>query len=352
VSLTTDEYIEGRSAPMYGTLTQYDTLGRMLTNSGTQLWNTQTAYDSEGRVSESIAADGQVTDYEYDSLGRKTAVVGTSVSLADAGLTPQDVGLTSSTGVTLRLRNETVYDSLGRVQVEKTNIREVVLPDGTIQIDRSAEQDTSYEYDEFGNLLQTTYADGTTTSSTYDIFGRKTSDTNQLGQTRTYQYDADGRLISVTLPAVANPATGQAQQPVYVYGYDALGNQTLIQDPLGRQTLFSYDDQGHQLTRTLPLGATDTGNWTETFQYDARGRQVLHVSFEGVVTQYVYDSHTGLLVQENFFDSVADYNNGQGTPNEIWTFVYDAFVDRGLKEGQFRGLGAGRRELPDEASGA
>jgi hypothetical protein len=27
-------------------------------------------------------------------------------------------------------------------------------------------------------------------------------------------------------------------------------------------------------------------------------------------------------------------------------------VDRGPKEGQFRGLGAGRRELPDEASGA
>jgi YD repeat-containing protein len=176
VYVTTDEYIEGSSNPIYATLTQYDPLGReiksirlqgvqvtiangvsTLTNSGTQLWATQTIYDNQGRVSRNIAADGQITDYEYDGLGRKTAQVGTPVSLADAGLTPQDMGLSDGTGVTVRLRTETVYDSEGRVQVQKTNIREVVLSNGTIQINRSAEQDTSYEYDEFGNLIQTTY---------------------------------------------------------------------------------------------------------------------------------------------------------------------------------------------------
>lgn len=198
----TDEYLEGGTAPIYATMTQFDTLGRevksirltgvqvtiasgvsTLTNSGTQLWSTQTIYDGEGRVARSIAADGQVTDYEYDSLGRKTAEIGTPVTLADAGLTPQDVGLSSGTGVTVRLRSETVHDSVGQVQVQATNIRQVVLADGTVQIDRAAEQDTSFQYDASGNQIQTTYPDGTATNSTYDALGRKASDTNQFGQT-------------------------------------------------------------------------------------------------------------------------------------------------------------------------
>jgi RHS repeat-associated protein len=146
-------------------------------------------------------------------------------------------------------------------------------------------------------------------------------------------------LISVTLPAVPNPAAGgQRQQPVYTYAYDALGNQTLIRDPLGHETRFTYDDQGHELSRTLPLGfgpdgiqgTSDDSNlpegaFNETFQYDARGRQILHVSFEGVVTRNIYDTQTGRLKEQDFWASVANYNNGQGTPDEVWTFVYDAF---------------------------
>ena len=186
------------------------------------------------------------------------------------------------------------------------------------------EEDTNYFYDAFDNVTQTTFADGSSTSATYDVLGRKTSATDQLGQTTSYTYDCDNRLTSVTLPAVWNPATGQIQQPVYTYGYDAFGNQTFIQDPLGRQTFFTYDDEGHELTRTLPLGQGTSGDWTETFKYDDRGRQTLHISFEGIVTSYGYDQ-PGRLTLEKFYDSVTDYNNGQGTANETWTFSYDAF---------------------------
>ena len=261
-----------------------------LTNSGTQLWETQTAYDSEGHVTQTIAADGQTTNYEFDSLGRKTAEIGTPVSLGEAGLT----GLSDDTGVTVRLRTETVYDTLGWVWIQKQNVWEIVYPNGTVEFNRSAEEDITYTYDEFDHVIQTTYtAPGcptTSTSSAYDALGRKTSDTNQLGQTTSYTYDGDDRLTSVTLPAVWNPATGQIQQPVYTYGYDAFGNQTFIQDPLGRQTFFTYDDEGHEQTRTLPLGQGTSGDWTETFKYDDRGRQTLHISFEGVVTKYIYNS--------------------------------------------------------------
>jgi YD repeat-containing protein len=153
------------------------------------------------------------------------------------------------------------------------------------------------------------------------------------------KYDAAGRLTAVVLPAVPDPVNGnQPTHPTYQYGYDAFGNQTLIRDPLGRETRLSYDGQGHQLTRTLPLGfgpdgvrgtADDgdlpEGGFTETFAYDDRGRQTLQVSFEGVVTQSLYDPATGQLSEQRFFPSVGAYNGGAGTPSEVWDFKYDAF---------------------------
>lgn len=154
------------------------------------------------------------------------------------------------TGQSLRHRTETVYDALGRVHQERTNIRQ--LADGTI--DASQVRVTTYEYDELGNLIKTTFPDATFISASYDALGRKVAETNQLGQSRTFEYDAQDRLIAVNLPQVLDPATSQMASPRYEYAYDARGNHTLIRDPLGRETRFIYDARGNQLSRTLPLG--------------------------------------------------------------------------------------------------
>ena len=113
--------------------------------------------------------------------------------------------------------------------------------------------------------------------------------------------------------------------PLYpdTIGYDAQGNQTLIRDPLGHETRFTFDAQGDQTSRTLPLGfgpdgqlgtADDNnrpeGSFTETSQYDAKGRVTLQVSFQGVVTTYDYDPRTGRLADEHFFASLVAYNHG------------------------------------------
>lgn len=142
------------------------------------------------------------------------------------------------------------------------------------------------------------------------------------------------------MPAVPNPQNGGAtSNPTYQYGYDVFGNQTSIQDPLGRVTQFTFDERGNELSRTLPLGVETPGNsndFTETFSYDDLGRQTLHVSFEGAVTQSIYDSQTGRLSEERFFDNLTDYNGGVGTPNEAWTYAYDAF-DRVVSVAQTAG---------------
>lgn len=140
-----------------------------------------------------------------------------------------------------------------------------------------------------------------------------------MGQTTRYQYDSENDLTSVILPAVTNPATSHLVDPTYQYSYDANRNQTSITDPNGGTTTFTYDAQGNELSRTLPLSQT------ETFQYDDQDRQTLHVSFEGNVTQSVYDSNSGNLSQTLLYPSLTAYDNGQGTPSETINYTYDAF---------------------------
>jgi len=296
IELMTDPYQVGSSSPIDATETIYDSLGRAVqtielqgvevglfnattgqpvdplnpgnapivsevTNWGTQLYSTQTVYNSLGEITESVAGDGEVTQYQYNSLGQQTATIGQPVSPASVGLSIP-AGDPSDTQVSLR--TETTYDAYGNTASTTTNIFEFVAPTGTeqngiaqyttLQIDRSQAQTTQYEYDQFGNLVETIYPDGFTTSATYNSNGIQTSTTDQMNQTTQYQYDNENDLIGVTLPAVTNPATGQITNPAYEYAYDATGNQTSITSPNGGVTTLTYDAQGNELSRTLPLG--------------------------------------------------------------------------------------------------
>ena len=231
--------------------------------------------------------------YEYDSLDRQIAV-------------------TDSNG----LRTETVYNDLG--QVSETNV-----------IGNGQTRTTRYEYDSFGNVIKTTFPDGTFITAEYNDEGQKIAETNQLGQTRRFEYSETGQLTAVILPGNLR----------YEYAYDALGNQTLIRDPNGHETRFSYDDSGNQLTRTLPLGFGADGifgtdddeaaknldnslDFTETFEYDNLGRTVKAISFEGIVTTYSYDDYGRLAAQTFFENQVACQAN---TPTEVWAYSYDAY---------------------------
>jgi len=93
--------------------------------------------------------------------------------------------------------------------------------------------------------------------------------------TTQYQYDSFGRMTAVILPAVLNPETNQTVNPTTVYGYDTYGNLASITDAKGRVTSFTFDQFGHQLTRTLPM------TQSESTTYDLYGREATHVDFKG-----------------------------------------------------------------------
>lgn len=302
---TTDDYLEGASV-IYGTHNYYDDFDRLIkiercknvtieimqnessrvTNYGVILYVKINEYNLDGHLISSVDENGNITQYEYDSQGRKVKVI------LPTGLIEQ-----------------TKYDSNGR-------IKEIII------VNVNVTQSTKYEYDVAGNITKTIFDDGTSVTSVYNDWGQIISETNQIGQTRYFTYDTNGRLAAVTLPGGF----------VYEYEYDIYGNQTLIRDPNGHETRFTYDQLGNMLTRTLPLGYGENGKWdvgenlmgsdfTERFEYDVFGRTILHVSFEGIVTKYIYDDY-GRLTEKIYFADADAYNNDKSKETCIYEYDY------------------------------
>ena len=323
-----------------------------LGSGGTQLYATETLYNEKGQVEKSIGADGQISEVEYDDLGRQVATISHPVPAESVGLGDEYAG------AMVRYRMETIYDDQGRVKTERANLIQVEYADGNVLIDQSHAQETSYQYDTFGQRIRTTYTDGSYALVRYDTFGRVIAESTQIDssitatwsdveqsylnssnsaliETKLYEYDAQGRLTAVELPAVPDPNNSNTlTRPRYEYEYDAQGNQTVIRDPYGRETRFTYDEDGRMLTRTLPLGygadgiegtgddSSATGNWTESFQYDEMGRQVRQATFDGRTIDSIYDQY-GRLDQMEYFDVGSDPDVDPA--DEMVDYDYDAF---------------------------
>jgi RHS repeat-associated protein len=349
-SVVTDLYIEGSGTPVNGARTVYDDLGRAkgserlqgvvidlnattgnttLAAAGTVIWTTQTEFDAHGRTRLTVSATGEVTRFEYDVYGRQTAVISHAVY--------DSVHWVSHL-------TKTVYDGRGRKMAERTNIRAVWTDDpnsasstATFIEDEDHVRETTFEYDAFGNLTKTLFADGSFTTLEYDDFGRKITESVVVElppppeppvlQTTEYEYDDQGRLVAVVQPVVPNPATGLLEHPRTEYGYDAFGNRVSITDALGHVTNFGFDEHGRQTSRTLPAVAGEAAA-TETMAYNGFGDLDYTIDFKGQTADYVYDyelvgdTDLGLVRQVKYFAAEAT------VPAETVAYTYDPFGRR------------------------
>ncbi|MCP4783719.1 MAG: hypothetical protein GY903_21390 [Fuerstiella sp.] len=323
--------------------------GSKIKSPGTEVSSSHTVYNAKGQTKSSTrTVDGvsTTTSYEYDNLGRQTATIGPAVAITG-------LELSAPAGATaVHLRSETVYNSPGQVEIERTNLHQYDTANSQNPvIDDVHAQETSYTYDVQGRVISTGFDDGTTIRTTYNDEGQVEKETNQLGEFRSFTYDEQGRVATVTLPQIPDPNAGNTlTSPVYSYQYDTFGNLVDITDPLGRDTGFRFSERGQQLSRTLPRGfgedgqsgtaddptppGTPAATWgfTEENRYDDFGRQILHISFEGVVTEFIYDDDpsaalsvpdTGRLYQKNFYVDEAAHD--AGVISETVSMMYDAF---------------------------
>ncbi|WP_418514768.1 RHS repeat-associated core domain-containing protein [Delftia sp. PS-11] len=152
---------------------------------------------------------------------------------------------------------------------------------------------TTYAYDRNGNRQTVTDAQGGTWRYTHTVTGQIASVTNPLGHTTRYEYDSHGNRTKTTHPS---GRTSSAR-------FDALGNETQSTDGEAHATAATYDSQSRLVTATNALGqtyryeynahgdivsqTTPTGN-RHALEYDSLGRVARYTSPAGDSIQYAY----------------------------------------------------------------
>jgi RHS repeat-associated protein len=196
----------------------------------------------------------------------------------------------------------------------------------------------SYEYDEQGNNISTTDANGNVYTYTYDEAGNMLTETDPLGGQSIYtyssdfnkitsyrdpnqhlytlEYDSKGNLIKLTAPnnavytatysAVGDILTStDPKGGVFTYNYDAFGNPTTVTGPNGYNATLSFDARGNLLSFTDSRGnahaaefdilnrlkkITDPLNRSTQFTYDAVGNLVSTKNKANETTTVQYDA--------------------------------------------------------------
>ncbi len=132
---------------------------------------------------------------------------------------------------------------------------------------------------------------------TYNALGQVTSMTDRDGNTHTYTYDVLGRLTSDAVTTLGSGVDGSVRR--IEYGYDALGNVSLI-------TSYDAASGGSIVNQVLDV-YTSLGQMTAEYQ-SVSGAVDTSTTPE---VQYAYDATTGRLTSITYPDGyVLDYNYG------------------------------------------
>jgi len=342
---------------------KYDALGRQISQqtpyeAGTYSM-TKFYYDGAGNLSQRVDAKGNATNYYYNERNLLYAVeqptseeqsnIEKIIYDHNGNITEVQTGLSSWLDDDYSSKKYQ-YDTLSR-QI------------GSVD---NAKNKVTYQYDNNGNVIQSTDKNGVTTyfkydglnrmtlkynskdgdknkiQATYDLFGNITQMSDQSGLT-TYRYDGFGRLVyekdgdsikkSYTYDEsnrLANFTLTQGSITVtdLSYGYDKIGRLTSVNDS-GKSYRYEYDAAGRLVKEEngmtgmtssytyYPSGNVKSlihDNGGDTFiayqyQYDANGNQI-EKDENGNVTQYYYDAmgriKTAFLANQGIQDYTYD----------------------------------------------
>lgn len=194
---------------------------------------------------------------------------------------------------------ETKYDNLGRAVQQTRPYRS-----------GDAQQWSTTEYDSLGRVKITTAPDGSTSQVFYNeanrpdaaLGGQPGGETTRVvdawGRERWGRTDAQGRLAEIVEPRWDSDGTVASSGYLTTYGYDTLGNLTLITQ--GEQVRrFRYDALGRMTNQKLAEQTATLddngqyvggGQWSEFFAYDEKSNMTSRVDARGVMTSFDYGS--------------------------------------------------------------
>lgn len=287
-------------------------------------------YDGLGRETDALltssAGNESLTQTSYDTQNRVLCKV--------VRMTPSLFGQTPASACELGIASNFGQDRVTKL-VYDANSREFQKSSGVGTAAQSVDQKTyyspngqvsgradgnnnltSYQYDGFDRLAQTTFPDGSTEAFTYDNNGNMLTLRKRSGVVLTHTYDGVNRQTSVAVPG---------ESTIY-FNHDGFGQQTSATRG-GNQVLTTFDSLGR-------LQTTTTNNKTLTYSYDAASRRERLTYPDGFFVRYRYAA-TGALT------SIAE--NDQKV---LVSYVYDA-QNRLQTIGRYNGVSSTLAYHPD-----
>ena len=316
-----------------------DGLGNLTQQASPDTGTAQSTYDPAGNLLTRTDAKGQTTTTAYDALNRPTLITyqdGTQQQyLYDQGT--NGIGRLSEidelTGGSVTDWTQYAYDAQGRVISETRDYLTTTYQYSNgrlVAMTYPSGKRLDYSLDALGRISQVTltYPNGgpvkiIASNVQYQPFGGVKSWTNGAGQTYTRRIDQDGRIAAYNLGSQTwqigyDPASRISYQTdaanaanTVSYGYDALDR--LIGAALPNTSLsYGYDANGNRTSRIFGASAQTyqisgssnqliginsapprsyafdpngsiTGDGTNTFGYDTRGRLVRAQTLSGTI---------------------------------------------------------------------
>ncbi len=216
-------------------------------------------YDSADNTVREIDALGNVTGMEFDGLGRLVKKV-----------MPEGNFITWQYDLKNNVLTETMVPKPGSAlaNIVKTNTFDPLWNKVAVATDGRGNS-TTMSYDPVtGNLLQierpVVGGQTPTVTMTWNARGQMLTRVDETGIVTSMVYDtATENLLSVVVDSGASPHLNLTTN----LGYDAVGNLTSVQDPLGRTTTFQFD----ALRRLTRRTETAPFNHQTRFAYDENG---------------------------------------------------------------------------------
>lgn len=249
----------------------YDTNGNMTISENYRGRKTHYTYDAKGNVLTSKDPRGNVMSYVYDADGNY--------------LLSESIDVTDIDGVVTTSTVSYSYDDYGN-KISRTD----------------AEGNRwRYEYDNLGNVRKQINPDNSTITYSYDLENNLIEKIDENGNRTSFEVDKnlDESKLSVTHHS-------SASNLVAVQNYTQLGQKTSSVDPNGNVMSYVYDAANRKTREVTPV---DTIN----HKYDANGLLIESTNSLGQKTTYEYDArnqrtktkvHNGaeVLVTESVYD--------------------------------------------------
>ncbi|WP_206758544.1 putative Ig domain-containing protein [Nostoc punctiforme] len=355
---------------------EYDTRGNVVRVVDPLGHQTQMKYDDENNLLQVTDANNLVTKYEYDDKGNlksrteeycgcPTVVPGTSYYTYDkyGNMT----SLVTPTGASMTMD----YDRFGNMLSMKDGLGNVIQSFtydvfGQVKTETDSTGTTTYQYDDFGNVIKIIDADGSATTMEYYGDGKlkrmvedngtpndtsddeiSTFEYDKLGREKfadygdgiwvKYDYEGAGgdwtKLEAPTIGKIERKLTADGKLAGWVtadggtptFKYDLVGRLWRETDTNGNDiTEYGYDAAGRLTTvKDLRTGATTTK------KYDAGGRTTEEIDVLNVFTRYFYDPKSGKLTSTERGKYIKD-TSGQ--------LVEDTTVQKQVYRYEYNGL--------------